>query len=119
LKPHKDACEKKTVTHYFQVCLGECKVTRNVKITHCITANLNHHIEENVICKHEPCTKYTSEERETVNNGKCCNVKFPECEKDIVFVDDKKQHDDNDSEHSEHSRHENKNKKHKRRKKHH
>ncbi|VBB18601.1 hypothetical protein YASMINEVIRUS_1064 [Yasminevirus sp. GU-2018] len=88
LAPPENACEKKTVTHCFKVVLGECKVTRDVKVTHCITANLNHHIKEDVVCKHDPCTKYTCEEKHTVKDGKCCDVKFPDCDDNIVFVDD-------------------------------
>lgn len=86
LTPPEGACEKKTVTHYFQVALGECKVTRDVMVTHCITANLNHHIKENVLCKHEPCTKHTCEEKHKIEHG--CDIDFPECEEDIVFVEE-------------------------------
>lgn len=101
LTPPEGACEKKTVTHYFQVALGECKVTRDVKVTHCITANLNHHIKENVLCKHEPCTKYTCEEKHKVDHG--CDIDFPECEDDIVFVDEcGKDGCDSESRHSGH-----------------
>jgi hypothetical protein len=42
LTSSEDACEKKRVTHNFQVVLGECKVTRDVKVTHCITAQSPH-----------------------------------------------------------------------------
>jgi len=87
LVPPKDPHEEKHVTHCFKVKLGECKVTRNVKVTHCITANLDHHIKENVICKHAPCTKVTCEEINTVNDGKRCKAKFPR-EEDITFVDE-------------------------------
>ncbi len=73
-----DCCETKCVKHIFKVCLGECNVTRDVKVLHCITANLDHHIKENVICKHAPCTKYTRKEINTVNDSKCCKVKFPQ-----------------------------------------
>lgn len=111
LTPPEGACEKKTETHYFQVALGECKVTRDVKITHCITANLNHHIKENILCKHEPCTKYTCEEKHKVDHG--CDIDFPECEDDIVFVDEcDKKSQDSESRHSRHSVHEVKEKHH-------
>ena len=86
LTPPKNACEKKTVTHCFQVSLGKCEVTKDVKITHCITANLKHHIEENVVCHHEPCTKYTQKKVHVVEDGKCCKVKFPECDNKIVYT---------------------------------
>jgi hypothetical protein len=88
LTPPKDACEKKCVTHQFEVSLGECKVTRDVNIIHKIKANLEHHITENVICKHEPCTKRTNEEVCRVDDGKCCDVKFPECDDEIKFIQD-------------------------------
>jgi hypothetical protein len=86
LPPPKDACEKTNVTHCFKVTLGECKVTRDVKVTHCITANLNHHIKENIICNHEPCTKYTSDVIHKVDDGKCCDVEFPDHDDEIEFV---------------------------------
>lgn len=86
LTPPKDACEKKCVTHQFEVSLGECKVTRDVNIIHKIKANLEHHITENVICKHEPCTKRTNEEVCRIDDGKCCDVKFPECDDEIKFI---------------------------------
>jgi len=81
LVPPPNAREKKNVTHCFKVTLGDCKVTRDVKIIHHITANLDHHIKEHVICKHNPCTKYTSEDLQTVKDGKCCDIKFPEINK--------------------------------------
>lgn len=87
LFPPEGACEKKTVKHNFKVTLGECKVRRDVKVTHCITANLDHHIKENIICKHPACTKYTCEEKNKVVEGKKCDVKFPE-QKDITFIDE-------------------------------
>src|SRR5271170_1653840 len=49
LTPPEDACEKKCVTHQFEVSLGECKVTRDVNVVHKIKANLEHHIKENII----------------------------------------------------------------------
>ena len=73
----KKVPEKKTVTHCFKVTLGECKVSRDVKITHCINASYNHHIKENVLCKHDPCTKNTKEEKNTVVDGHECKAKFP------------------------------------------
>ena len=88
LEPPKNACEEKKVTHHFQVTLGECKVSRDVKVTHCLTANLHHHIKEDVTCKHVPCTKHQSENVHTVRDGKSCDVSFPDDESDIVFVDD-------------------------------
>ena len=90
LSPPKNACEKKTVKHFFQVSLGKCEVTRDVKVTHCITANLKHHIEENVVCHHEPCTKYTHKKIHSVENGNCCKVKFPECDDKITYLDKQK-----------------------------
>jgi hypothetical protein len=83
LVPPKCANEEKTVTHDFKVILGECKVKRNVKITHCVVANVEHTINENIVCKHAPTTKYTTSTKNTVNNGHKCNVKIkdstPDC----------------------------------------
>ena len=76
--PNPDkCCERKCVKHVFKVTLGECHVERDVKILHCITANLDHKIKENIICKHEPCTKYVKKEINRVNDSKCCKVQFP------------------------------------------
>lgn len=99
LEPPDDACEERRVVHKFKVILGECKVTRDVKITHCITANLDHHIKEYVTCKHEPCVKHTHDEKHTVVDGKCCDVKFPDCDDDIQF-------EECESKHKHHSSHE-------------
>lgn len=86
----KDACEKKCVKHFFKVSLGKCEVTRDVNVTHCITANLKHHIEENVTCHHKPCTKHTHKKIHKVEHGDCCKVKFPECDDKITFVNENK-----------------------------
>lgn len=88
LTPPENACEKKCVSHEFEVSLGDCKVIRDVNIVHRIKANLEHHIKENIICNHDPCTKHTHEELSRVDNGKHCKVDFPECDKDIKIVDE-------------------------------
>jgi hypothetical protein len=91
LEPPKGACENRRVVHKFKVVLGECKVTRDVNITHCITANLDHHIKEYITCKHEACAKNTQEVKHNTVDGKCCNVKFPDCDDHIDFVDNSSQ----------------------------
>jgi len=87
LVPPKNAPEKVNMTHCFKVSLGKCKVVRDVKVLHTIVANLNHHINENVVCKHVSCTKYTNEDCNVVNDGACCHAEFPKNSKDIVFSD--------------------------------
>ena len=89
LVPPDDACEKKNVKHCFQVTLGKYEVVRDVKVTHCVTANLKHHIKENIICEHKPCTKHTYKNINSVNDGKCCKVDFPKCDDKIEYVDEK------------------------------
>jgi hypothetical protein len=86
LKPphnaHKVCPENVNVSHHFKVKLGEYKVTKDVKVIHTITANLNHHITENVICNHASCNKHTHETTYKKTDGKHCNVSFPKkCDK--------------------------------------
>ena len=88
LKPPKNACEKVNVKHYFKVTLGKCQVTRDVNVYHNITANLKHHIKENVKCQHTDCTKHTYEEVNTVKDGKHCNIKFPTSKDDLIIIDE-------------------------------
>lgn len=99
LVPPKNACEKKHVTHKFKISLGECKVVRDVNITHYVEANLEHLIKENITCVHEPCTKQTCEEINKIKDGKRCNVDFPECEDEISFV-----HEGKEKHHKKHHR---------------
>ena len=85
-KRSKNAHEKRRVVHKFKVVLGKCKVTRDVEVTHCITANLDHHIKEYRICKHAPCTKYTHEDKHKSVNGDFCKVKFPDSDDQIKYI---------------------------------
>jgi hypothetical protein len=102
----KGTCEKINTEHVFKIKFGKCTVTRDVKITHCITANLNHHITENIICKHSPCTKNTCEEINTSQDGKHCKVPFPDRDDDIIFIDDSID-DNSSSNHHNHNHHDN------------
>lgn len=88
LTPPDGACEEKNVKHQFEIVLGDCKVVRDVNIIHKITANLEHHIKENIICEHDPCTKHTHEEICKTDDGKCCKVNFPDCDDDIKIIED-------------------------------
>jgi len=88
LKPPKNACEKVKVKHFFKVTLGKCQVSRDVNVYHNITANLKHHIKENVKCQHTDCTKHTYEEINTVKDGKDCNMKFPISKDDLIIIDE-------------------------------
>lgn len=64
-----------TVTHDYKIILGECKVKRNVTYTHCIIANVEHTINENIICNHKPTTQYKVTNEKTYLNGKNCTAK--------------------------------------------
>lgn len=77
LIPPDNACEERREKHNFKVVLGECKVVRDVNVTHCIVANLEHHIKEDIICQHKTYTKQTTEHKKTEKCGSHCNEKFP------------------------------------------
>lgn len=64
-----------TVTHDFKVVLGECKVKRNVTYTHCIVANVEHTINENIVCNHKPITQHKITNKKIYANGNKCTAK--------------------------------------------
>ena len=76
-KPYKSKpCKPiETVTHDFKVVLGECKVKRNVTYTHCIVANVEHTINENILCTHKPTTQHKVTNKKTYVNGNKCTAK--------------------------------------------
>jgi hypothetical protein len=64
-----------TVTHDFKIVLGECTVKKNVTYTHCLVANVEHTINENIICNHKPTTQHKVTNKKTYVNGKTCTAK--------------------------------------------
>lgn len=80
-----DTCPETKVRHHFKVILGKYKATKDVDITHCVTADIKHHIKE-IECDHIPCVKKKCKRKKSARDDKCRDIKIPECNKNIVYM---------------------------------
>jgi hypothetical protein len=77
LKKNLKECKnvERKVKHKFVVKLGKCEVKKNTNYNHMITANVTHHVDEDINCHHQ-CNKIIKHKKtsKSINGSDCSNI---------------------------------------------